>query len=344
MVTFFGGYALFLAQVFTLGFLLVGIPLLLKSSLKKDDDTEGTLEVVDLKNEYHKHALTLKDKIAPPQDKKETQNRKTERKEVQAKSQSSSRKAKVSPNKKVFVLDFKGDLFASQNKALRKEINSLLYDPTLAPQIQEVVIRLESPGGTAMDYGLGAALIAALKDAGIRVVVCVDLVAASGGYMMACVADQIIAAPHAIVGSIGVVMEAPNFSPLLGKIGIDYHQWTGGKHKRPYSMNLPLTEEGDEHLTHKIEDYHQEFIDFVQGYRPQVSETATTGDHWTAKESLTLGLGLVDHIDTSDTYLRNSSRDFDLYSLSYKEKEKSSFEKMMDWLPQSFARWTRRYL
>ncbi len=199
----------------------------------------------------------------------------------------------------VFVLDFDGDLRASAVSALREEVTAILGVVTAG---DEVVVRLESSGGVVHGYGLAASQLARLRTRKIALTVCVDKVAASGGYMMACVADRIIAAPFSILGSIGVVAAVPNAHRALSRLGVDYTDVTAGEHKRTVSFFGPIREEGMAKLKSQVEETHDLFKAFVQQMRPSLDvERVATGDHWHGTHAL--ALGLVDELGTSDDTL-----------------------------------------
>lgn len=204
------------------------------------------------------------------------------------------------PAGRVFVLDFKGDMTASGVGALAREIDAVL---SLArPHDDEVVLRLESPGGTVTGYGLAAARLQRLRAAGLKLTVCVDQVAASGGYMMAAVAERIVAAPFAMIGSIGVVAQAPNFNRLLKKNDIDVEVLTAGRHKRSLTLFGENTPEGREHFQEKLQETHLAFKRLIADLRPAVAiDEVGNGDVWLARDAL--ALGLVDEICVSDDYL-----------------------------------------
>jgi serine protease SohB len=215
-----------------------------------------------------------------------------------------SRAAETPPAQRVFVIDFKGDILASGVDTLREEITVVLG---LFMQGDEVVIRLESAGGAVHGYGLASSQLARLRARSIPVTVCVDKVAASGGYMMAAVANRIVAAPFAILGSIGVVAPFANAHKLLGKLGLEYEDITAGKFKRPVSLLGPVTEEGKAKLQEQIDDTHVLFKRFVSDMRPALDiEKVATGEHWYGTRAVELGL--ADAIATSDDILLEKSR------------------------------------
>lgn len=215
---------------------------------------------------------------------------------------------------RVYVLDFDGDIMASATTNLREEVSALLA--VVRPE-DEVVVRLESPGGGVPHYGLAAAQLARLKDRKVKLTVCVDRIAASGGYMMACVADRIVAAPFSIVGSIGVVAQVPNVHRLLKKHDVDYQELTAGEFKRTISMFGEITDKGRQKFVDQLEETHALFKDFVKSQRPSLDVNAVaTGEYWLgtrAKE-----LGLVDEIGTSDDYLMARTGTAKLFQVRFK--------------------------
>jgi serine protease SohB len=217
------------------------------------------------------------------------------------------------PGKRIYVLTFKGDMRASAVKRLGAEIDAILI--AARPETDETVIRIESPGGTVTGYGLAAAEILRLRDRKIKVTASVDQVAASGGYMMACAADRIIAAPFAIVGSIGVVAPVPNLHRLLKKNEIDFEEITAGEFKRSVSLLGEITPAGREHFREKLDTTHQAFKDHVAQCRPKVDiSRVANGDYWLAREGL--ALGLVDEIMTGDDLLFRARGAARLYEVS----------------------------
>ncbi len=217
------------------------------------------------------------------------------------------------PGKRIYVLAFKGDLRASAVKRLGAEIDAVLIAARAGTD--EAVIRIESPGGTVTGYGLAAAEILRLRDRKIKVTASVDQVAASGGYMMACAADRIVAAPFAIVGSIGVVAPVPNLHRLLKKNEIDFEEITAGEFKRTVSVLGEITPAGREHFREKLDTTHQAFKAHVAECRPKVDiERVANGDYWLAREAV--ALGLVDEIMTGDELLFRARGKARLYEVS----------------------------
>ena len=216
----------------------------------------------------------------------------------------------------LFVLDFVGDLKASQVESLREEISAVL---SVATPNDEVLLRLESPGGSVNGYGLAAAQLQRLRDHSIPLTVCIDKVAASGGYLMACVANQIIAAPFAIVGSIGVVAQMPNVHRWLKKHNVDVELLTAGEYKRTLTVFGENTDKGRKKFQQDLEQIHDNFRDYVLSHRQQVElQQVATGEHWLAKDALKLHL--VDRLETSDDVLRQKLKTAQGFQLSSPEK------------------------
>ncbi len=231
---------------------------------------------------------------------------------------------KVSRPGRVFVLDFHGDLRASGIESLREEITAVLS--VAKPGEDEVVLRLESGGGMVHAYGLAASQLARIRQANVKLTVCVDKVAASGGYMMACVANRILAAPFAIVGSIGVIAQVPNFHKVLKKHDVDFREFTAGEFKRTVTFFGEITDSGVQKFREQIEDTHRLFKEFVSLYRSQLDiGKVATGEHWFGTEAL--NLGLIDEIKTSDEYIYSRSQTADVYRIHYVTK-KHWFERL----------------
>ena len=223
-----------------------------------------------------------------------------------------------SSGKRIYVLDFKGDIGATEVKRLGREIDAVL---TVArPSDDEVVLRLDSPGGAVTGYGLAASQLSRLRAANVPLTICVDQVAASGGYMMACVADKIVAAPFAILGSIGVVAQVPNLNRLLKKNDIDFEEMTAGEFKRSVSILGEITPAGREHFRGKLDSTHDAFKSFVHQSRPKLDiDAVANGDTWLGREAL--ALGLIDELAVSDDYLfraRDGARIFSITSRTHK--------------------------
>lgn len=227
-------------------------------------------------------------------------------------------RARKKTNQKVYVLDFKGDVQASAVENIREEITLILA--TAKAGRDRVVVRLESPGGMVHGYGLAAAQLVRLRDAGFHLTICVDKVAASGGYMMACIASEIISAPFAVVGSIGVVAQVPNFNRLLKEHNIDFELYTAGQYKRTVTMFGENTEEGKAKFEEELQQTHALFKHFVEKYRPQLNvEKVATGEHWYGEDAL--NLNLVDKLQTSDEYILGLLPQHDVYVIQTRRKQ-----------------------
>lgn len=218
---------------------------------------------------------------------------------------------------RVYVLDFDGDIKASATENMRHEITALL---TLATEKDEVVLRLESGGGMVHSYGLASSQLARIRQAGIPLTICIDKVAASGGYMMACIGNRIISAPFAVLGSIGVVAQLPNVNRLLKKHDIDFEVLTAGEYKRTLTVFGENTEKGREKFQQDLDITHELFKNFVARYRPQLQiDEVATGEVWlgmAAKDKL-----LVDELKTSDEYLADKAKTAEVFHLHYAERK-----------------------
>ncbi len=295
---------IFLFLILIMLVLIVTLPLALKA--KKSTQNEVKIVVKKLNDIYTKQSdVILQSTLSAKEYKKHLKAKKLETK-------SQEKKSKEFSKNKVFVLDFKGDVGASQVTFLREQVSALLSS---AQKTDEIVIRLESPGGLVHTYGLAASQLARIRQAQIPFTVCVDKVAASGGYMMACLADKVLAAPFAILGSIGVIASVPNFNKFLKKHDVEYYEITAGKYKRSLTSLGEPTEEKIEKSHEKVQEVHKLFKDHVKKYREKVDiENIATGDYWYGNQAI--DLELVDEIKTSDDYLLELAKSRDLYLVS----------------------------
>jgi serine protease SohB len=222
------------------------------------------------------------------------------------------------PTKKVYVLEFDGDILATQVERLREEVTAIA---AVATPDDEVVVKVESGGGAVPHYGLAASQLVRLRERKIKVTACIDRIAASGGYLMACVADTIVAAPFAIIGSIGVVANIPNLHRLLKKHDVDFEEATAGEFKRTVTVFGEITEKGRKKLQEQLDETHVLFKEFVQLYRPALNiDQVATGEYWLAKKAA--GLGLVDSLGTSDDYLMQRAKDAQVFKLSFRSEKR----------------------
>lgn len=316
-------YGLFAAKTLTI---ILGILLIIAFSTamvfsKKKHKEENYIEIENINDKLSDLQDNLESEILSKNDYKKLQkNRKKEKKlEEKAKKKLSKKSTEDSETEKsrVFVLTFNGDMHASETDNLREEITAIL---TVAKEHDEILVKLESSGGIVHNYGFAAAQLQRITQHNINLVIAVDLVAASGGYMMACIANKIIAAPFAIVGSIGVLAQLPNFNKLLQKHNIDIEHHTSGEYKTTLTMLGKNTEKGREKFITELEDTHTLFKEFVKHNRPVVDlKKIATGEYWYGLQAL--DLKLIDEIKTSDDYLIEKSKDHDIYAIEYKIHE-----------------------
>ncbi|MFQ3243845.1 MAG: serine protease SohB [Arenicella sp.] len=310
MSEFFFSYGLFIAKIITGLIALVFAVAIIGGSRKKEDGP--MLKVTNLNDKYNDLKTTVQHSLMNKKEykallKSEAKNSKKEKK--------STKVVKAKP--KLFVLDFEGDIHASGVETMRDEITALL---SVAEPHDEVLMRLENAGGAVHEHGLASSQLQRITDAKLNFTMSVDRIAASGGYMMACVANKIVAAPFAIVGSIGVVAQLPNFHRLLDRVGVDWEQHTAGEYKRTVTMFGENGEKEREKLRVELQETHVLFRDFVAEHRPKLDvDKVSTGEHWYGKQAL--DLNLVDELITSDEYIVNSLDQFDIYEISMEIKQ-----------------------
>jgi serine protease SohB len=307
-------YLIFLLKVFTIA-LAITIPLLIIiGSSKNKSQAKGKLSITNLSDKFEEMGNAVKGSVMNPKDLKKFNKEISKDKKKKDKNKDKDKDNEIDS---VFVLNFKGDIQASEVEKLKQEVNAILLSNT---ECKEVVIRVESGGGSAYAYGLCAAELKRLVDNEINLTVCIDKVAASGGYLMSCVATKIIAAPWAIVGSIGVIAQLPNFHRLLKKNSIDFEMHTAGAFKRTLTTLGENTDEGREKFKSDLEDLHLIFKNFVKEQRPQVdTETVATGETWQGEDAVKVGL--VDSLETSDNYLVSLSKVAKLFEIEFLEKK-----------------------
>ncbi len=292
-MVFLDNWGLFFAKSFSLlALVLIFLVLFLAIAGKaKMKAQSGALEVKSLTEQLKEQQLSLW---------QETLSKKALKSKLKAfkKTQKQQEKKKTS-EPRLFIINFKGDMQAGEASHLSKEVTAILQ---MVEHKDEVLVKLESPGGVVQNYGYAASQLQRIRNHKIKLTVAVDKVAASGGYLMACVADQIIAAPFAIVGSIGVLAQMPNFHRWLDKKGIDFEQLYAGEYKRTITMFGKNTAEGRKKFEEQLEDIHAIFKAFIKEHRPQVDlDKVATGEYWLASDALKLKL--VDHLETSDDYV-----------------------------------------
>ncbi len=311
MYQFLLEYGLFLAKTVTwvAAFVVIGLAI---ASMVRATRQEGgdRLEVKNLNERLRRLAEILNHQLLrPDQLKQEYKRLKRE-----DKARHKPLKQGVPARPRLFVLNFHGDIEASQVGALREEISALLQ---VARTGDEVLVRLESAGGVVHGYGLAASQLRRIRDHGLHLTAAIDKVAASGGYLMACVANHITAAPFAIVGSIGVVAQMPNFNRLLRQNNIDYELHTAGEYKRTLTMFGENSDAARAKFREELDETHSLFKSFVATNRPQLSlERVATGEHWYGTQALELKL--IDEVRTSDDWLLHKVKSADVYELNYR--------------------------
>ncbi|MCR8921790.1 protease SohB [Dasania sp. GY-MA-18] len=313
---FLTSYGLFLAKSVTfVVLLLIAVAGLIAISSKSKKEASGSIEVEALNDSFDDMEEIIKEAVLSHDQLKAEHKAQKKIDKEQAKARKKNPEADT--KKRVYVLNFDGDMKASAVENLREEITALL---TMAKPEDEVVLRLESPGGLVHSYGLAASQLMRIKNKSIPLTIAVDSVAASGGYMMACVGDKILAAPFAVIGSIGVLAQLPNFHRLLKKNDIDFELFTAGEHKRTVTMFGENTEKGKAKFTEELEDTHALFKSFVADNRPQVAiDDVATGEIWYGSRALERNL--VDSLQTSDEYLLSLRNDCDIYEINFTHKK-----------------------
>ena len=308
MIEFFAEYGLFLLKALTIVGAIIIVVGTVAAAGRKVSMQEG-LEIEHLNKKYQSMASALKQAVLKKADWKAEAKQDKEKAKADAKSDEKRPRS--------YVIDFKGDLKATAVASLREEISAILE---VAGPDDQVIVRLENHGGIVHEHGLAASQLARVRDQDIELLVSVDKVAASGGYLMACVANKIVAAPFAILGSIGVIAQLPNFNRMLDEHGIDFEMITAGKYKRNVTIFGKNTDEDRAKLKEELEDVHSLFKAAVGKYRPELDlDKVATGEHWYGTTALELGL--ADEIKTSDELLMELVADRDLYQLAYRIKQ-----------------------
>jgi serine protease SohB len=309
MTEFLFDFASFFLKALTIVAAIVAVIVAIVSASRGDSAQHG-LKIEKLNDKYREMADNIRQAVMSKSEWSDyaKAEKKALKKEAKEKSDAAQR---------IYVLNFKGDMRASAVESLREEISAIV---AVATSADEVVICLENAGGVVHDHGLGASQLQRIKSQNIPLTVIVDKVAASGGYLMASVANQIIAAPFAIIGSIGVLAQLPNFNRFLEERGIDFEQITAGKYKRTLTMFGKNTEADREKTRQDLEEIHLLFKNAVVEHRPVLDiEKVATGEYWygtRAKE-----LGLIDEVGSSDDYLMRRANEARIYAISYKGKE-----------------------
>lgn len=331
-------YGLFLAKTVTVVVAIAAIGIIIVNLAQRKRAQSGQLKVTHLGDQYRemKEDMTLAKMKHHDQKLWQKAQKKKEKLEAKAAKQRAKQGLKSESSKStLWVLDFKGSMDAGEVASLREEISAVM---AVASAGDEVLLRLESPGGVVHGYGLASSQLQRLRQQGIHLTVAVDKVAASGGYMMACVADRIVAAPFSIIGSIGVVAQIPNFNRLLKRNDIDVELHTAGEYKRTLTLFGENTEQGREKFREDLNETHLLFKQFVHEMRPTLDiDRVATGEHWFGSQALEKGL--IDGIGTSDDLIIAQMDQFEVIAVRYARRKR-----MMDRFTSSAAASTERLL
>jgi serine protease SohB len=317
-------YGLFLAQAVTLvaAILVVVAAIVSMGQKQRSEHHEGHIEIRNLNDKYRHISDTIEQVVSDPELLKAEKKSRKKADKAKAKEQKKQRKQAAGEQEekrrpRLYVLDFHGDLKASAADNLREEVSAVLLQAT---EGDEVVVKVESPGGLVHGYGLASSQLQRVRDAGVPLTIAVDKVAASGGYMMACVGNRIIAAPFAVLGSIGVLAQLPNFNRLLKKHDIDFELLTAGEYKRTLTLFGENTDKGREKFVEELEETHSLFKTFVSDNRPELDiAKVATGEVWYGRNAI--DVGLVDEIKTSDAYVQEHLEDWDVYDVRFVHKK-----------------------
>ena len=311
---FLSEYGLFLAESVTIVIaILVVAGVIVALGQRQRGPEEGHIEIRKLNDRYEGFHEVMHHAVLSEGDFKKEQKEEKKRHKREAKQRKKGGAADVTDRLRLYVMNFDGDMKASATDHLREEISAVLG---VARSGDEVLIRLESGGGMVHSYGFAASQLQRIRDAGIQLTVAVDKVAASGGYMMACVANRILAAPFAVIGSIGVLAQIPNFHRLLRKANVDFEQLTAGEYKRTLTMFGENTDADRQKMQEDIDDTHILFKEFVAEHRSQVDiDSVATGEVWYGQRAL--DRGLVDELQTSDGFVQACLPERDVFEIKH---------------------------
>jgi serine protease SohB len=329
-VEFVTEFGLFVAKALVVLLVIFAIVVIIASAASRQKEQRGELQVENVSKALRKSTQQIRHSLMSKKARKQAE--KAAKKESAKESEAEH---------KLFLIDFKGSMDAKEVESLRREVTAVL---AIASDKDEVLVRVESGGGVVHGYGLAASQLQRIRDKGIKLTVSVDKVAASGGYMMACVANEVVAAPFAIVGSIGVLAQLPNFNRVLKKHNVEFEQITAGDYKRTLTLFGENTEEGRNKFQQDVNEVHVLFKNFVSEHRPQIDiDAVATGEIWYGTQAL--GNKLVDRISTSDDILLEAAENADVIRVAYKPKknltEKITHNASMA-LEQTAMRWWQR--
>ncbi len=289
-----------------------------RMAFSQKDQSAHTLSIKSWSNDHTNDISLIMKTTDPKQCKKFTKQLKKDLKSL---------------DKKLFIIDFNGDIMAKEVEGLRRIIDCLI---PLVKNQDQVLVRLDSKGGSVPHYGLAAVQLSRLRQANIPLTVCVDKIAASGGYLMAACANKITANPFSLIGSIGVVMNMPNVHKLLKKNDIDFHQVTAGKYKRTLTPFTPATKEASNKVQKDLDMIHHQFKHFLSKYRPHLDiDAVSTGEHWIGSDAI--GLGLIDELKCSDDIIFESKSTHQIYHITC-TKSKSFLEKIVAPMSQLYSK------
>ena len=336
-------YGMFLAKAATIVLAIVIVIAVLAASGQRSrkPGKKGSLKISRLNEHFDEMKDTLRASVLEKKELKQLHKEEKKQEKLDAKAakhDADSDESGETHKKRVFVINFKGNIAADAVSSLREEISAIL---TMAETEDEVMLRLESPGGMVHAYGLASSQLVRLRNARIPLTICVDKVAASGGYMMACLADRLVAAPFAIIGSIGVLVQLPNFHKVLKKYDVDYEMISAGEYKRTLTTFGEITQKSRDKVQEDVETIHDIFKSWVKEHRPSVEiDKVATGETWLgsqAKERY-----MVDDIKTSDEYIIDACKNADVFEIEY-EFQKSIQDKLGRVLEEGVARAVSRW-
>ncbi|BAP58765.1 protease SohB [Candidatus Tachikawaea gelatinosa] len=311
-MNFFSYYGLFLAKTMTIVIAILFILTLIIYAKSRKRKKSDTLQIIQLNKEYQK----IKESLLLS--KLEIYEKKIFLKKIKKETKKNKKILQKTPKPTLYVLDFRGGINAEEVESLRKEISAIL---SVFQKNDQVLLRLESSGGVVHGYGLAASQLQRLRDNKLHLIITVDKIAASGGYLMACVANNLIAAPFAIIGSIGVVAQIPNFHRFLKRNNIDIELHTAGEYKRTLTMFGENTDSNRKKFVENLEQTHQLFKNFVYKMRPQLNmEEVATGEYWFGKQAFEKGL--VDSLKTSDDVILSKLSDFNIIKIRYFKRKR----------------------
>lgn len=316
---FLAEYGMFLLKAATIVIAIILAIGGIVSVAAKQKQGRGVMDITSISEQLEDLELHAKELVMSKDEFKDWQKqlKKEEKEKQKAAKKEKSEKAKE-PTGKLYVIDFKGSIDAKEVENLREEVTAIL---TIANDEDEVLVRLESPGGAVHGYGLASSQLARIRERGLKLTIAVDKVAASGGYMMACIGDKIISAPFAYIGSIGVVAQLPNFNKVLKKNDIEFEMHTAGDFKRTLTVFGENDDAGRSKFKEELEEIHGYFKQHIKQYRDVVDiDKVATGEHWIGNKAKELNL--VDDIKTSDDFLLEQYREKPVYRVKFKQPKK----------------------